>query len=134
MTDLRSASRHLASAFFFFFCLTFISTGALKVYMSPANSDYLYIALLAHIKHFTCNHLNWLDQALLFLFCFVFLMKFVYSACVRLDFRSDLNTWLPEKIALCNFALNYIFRSRKQRGKAVFSRSYVRLLAFEGFF
>lgn len=39
--------------------------------------------------------------------------------------RSDLNTWLPEKLHCTNFALSYISEAERKEEKEVFSRSSV---------
>lgn len=119
----------------FFFCFTFISTGPLKV--SPANSDYISIILLANNKHFTWNHLNWPGCWSATRHCclgFCFFLK--YEVCVwcmhKTGIRSDLNTHFLEKMDY-SFACQLFFRSSKQRGKRGFRTGSVWLLAFEGF-
>lgn len=115
----------LLSLWFFFFCccFTFISTGPLKV--SPANSDYIYIALLANNKHFTWNHLNWpgswsATRHCCFDYLFIYFLK--YEVCVwcmhNTSIRSDLNTNFLEKMDN-SFARNYFSEAANKEVKEV---------------
>lgn len=105
--------------FFYFICFTFTNTGALEVYKSTANNDY---ALLAHVKHFACNHLNWLRSWCAIRHCsfFFFFKHVVCVQCMhKTGIRANLNTWLPEKGQTYNCALNYISEANNKVEKEV---------------
>lgn len=128
MTDLRSPWRHLAqprlfSGFFFFFSFVLLlwAHGHWRcIWVQPNLISFILLYwLILSISPATI----WTDLALdvlpdTFLFFIFFDMKFFVQCLHKTHIRSDLNM-SPWKIALYNFALNYISEAKNKEEKAV---------------